>query len=224
MSGSEYYYSEIFLSAQSEGHYSGVPTIWIRTWGENKETPAEISKQIRKLLPDGSFKQSGLNQDIHMAFTGGEPLLEQSMVIDLVKQFVLEKDYPQYVTIETNGTQLLRPAFIQYFSNDHKHIELFFSISPKLYISGGGWEDAIKPETVAAYRKLSNSGQLKYVVNNTKRTWDEVSRATAFYREHGVDYPVFIIPVGGEKGNQDSIQREIAEECSLRGYIFSPKI
>jgi organic radical activating enzyme len=32
-----YYVSEIFKSIQGEGHYTGVPTIWIRSFGCNLE-------------------------------------------------------------------------------------------------------------------------------------------------------------------------------------------
>lgn len=31
----KYRYSEMFMSMQGEGHYTGVPTVWYRTWGCN---------------------------------------------------------------------------------------------------------------------------------------------------------------------------------------------
>ena len=38
----KYYYSEIFHSIQGEGHYTGVPTTWLRFFGCNLECNGKI--------------------------------------------------------------------------------------------------------------------------------------------------------------------------------------
>ncbi len=288
----EYRYSETFLSIQGEGQYTGVPTVWFRSWGCNfecggfsqdnpedkttwvldhkrldvskyktleelpvwkrgcdssyswakkfahlahKDTAENIAKELTGYLPDGKFVKD-FNFDYHLAFTGGEPLMSQSMIVDVITNLQADKNLPRHITIETNGTQSLRTDFRQLFvplacdwqDPDHgllgRRTELFFSVSPKLFLSGESWDDAIKPKVVAEYRSLSDAGQLKYVCDNSQKAWDQVEKATDLYRKHSIEWPVWIMPVGGLKEDQEKIQRDVAEECLKRGYNFAPRL
>jgi len=197
-----------------------------------KDTAQGIAASICEYLPNGKFRHPDNGFDYHMAFTGGEPLMAQTMIVDVMKEFETNKNRPKYVTIETNGTQTLRDNFKEYFSplssdwsdGIERRLELFFSISPKLYLSGEKWDNAIKPEVVGQYAKLSDAGQLKYVCDNSQKAWDEIEKATELYRKAGVNYPVHIMPVGGLKEDQETIQREVAEACIERGYNFAPRL
>jgi 7-carboxy-7-deazaguanine synthase len=203
----------------------------------NKGTAAQITAEIRKYLrnehnPEGKFKHPKSGQWTHMAFTGGEPMMSQTALLAIMQQFDQEGDSPRYITIETNGTQELRSDFWKYWAplTTHwsdgigPHRELFFSISPKLYLSGELWDNAIKPDIVSRYHELSPKGQLKYVSNGTQRAWDEVDRATELYRKAGVTYPVWIMPVSATKEDQEKIQAEIAEGAIARGYNVAARV
>lgn len=315
----EYRYSEIFGNTfQGEGKYTGVNTVWYRSWGCNfncngfgqdnpydqstwkldylnldvskynsmeelpvfkrgcdssyswskkfsklsrKGTPKQIVDEIEKYLKNeynksGSFLHKKTKQWTHMAFTGGEPMLNQSAILGILLEFIYRNNFPKYVTIETNGTQMLREdfkKFIKYFyynvdveerkvvnpilsedyeKNNYKKIgpyypsknEWFWSVSPKLSISGEKWEEAIRPDIVKDYYKISKNGQLKFVVNNDERTWNEVEKAVSLYRDEGIDWDVWIMPVGAEKSDQEKIQAQIAEEALKRGYYVSPRV
>ncbi|MEM5877546.1 MAG: 7-carboxy-7-deazaguanine synthase QueE [Candidatus Aenigmatarchaeota archaeon] len=316
----EYRYSEIFGNTfQGEGKYTGVNTIWYRSWGCNfncngfgqtnpydpstwkldyqdidpskynsleelpvfkrgcdssyswskkfhnlsrKGTPTEIVNELEKYLknefnPKGKFLHPRTKQYIHMAFTGGEPMLAQSSLIGILLEFFHRDNLPPFVTVETNGTIPLREDLefiIRFFYPHHSdesefptnitklevekndsyrknnfnqkefQREWFWSVSPKLSISGEKWEDAIKPEVVKQYAKVSDNGQLKFVVDGSKKIWDEVEKAVDIYRDYDIDWDVWIMPVGATKEDQETIQAEISEEALKRGYYVAPRV
>ena len=103
-------------------------------------------------------------------------------------------------------------------------IEWFWSVSPKLFLSGEKWEDAIKPEVVADYKNLSNAGQLKYVSDGSQRSWDEVEKATDLFRKAGINWPVWIMPVGATVDGQNLVAAKVAEEAVTRGYNVAARV
>jgi hypothetical protein len=167
-------------------------------------------------------------------------MMSQTAIVDVMDQFAARDNPPRFITIETNGTQMPRPAFEnmvhQYFPDvegrtklilegkPDPQSELFWSVSPKLYLSGEMWDKAIKPEVLKAYKDLSNAGQLKYVCNGTDRAWDEVQRATDLYREAGINWDVWIMPVGADREMQESHQARIAEQAVERGYSVAARV
>ena len=251
----KYYYSEIFYSIQGEGHYTGVPTAWIRfflcnlqcngfgqidptnpdtydlpfldydvskikrvedlpvwekgcdssyTWAKKykhlmgQETPEVLANKIVDVLknednPEGKFLHPVSKQHQHLCITGGEPLMPtgQEATIGIYRELQKQDNLPSSMTFETNGTQMLRPNFIDWVKEIDT--EIFFSCSPKLFtVSGEESKKAIKPEVVAEYRKLSSKGQLKFVVGDKDREWNEMEEALEKFRSAGVDWPVWI--------------------------------
>lgn len=318
----EYRYSEIFGNTfQGEGKYTGINTIWYRSWGCNfncngfgqsnpydpstwkldyqdidpskynsleelpvfkrgcdssyswskkfhnlsrKGTPKKIVDELEKYLknefnPKGKFLHPKTRQYIHMAFTGGEPMLAQSSLIGILLEFFHRDNLPPFVTVETNGTIPLREdlefiikLFYPHHSDESKFLpnisklrenveveknnfrknfdpkefqrEWFWSVSPKLSISGEKWEDAIKPKVVKQYTRVSDNGQLKFVVDGSEKIWDEVEKAVDIYRNHDINWDVWIMPVGATKEDQETIQAEISEEALKRGYYVAPRV
>lgn len=202
---------------------------------QHKHTAEEICNLIRQSMyhptnPDGLFnKKDGTEQ--HLCFTGGEPLMKhaQEAAIGIVDHFVTEGDYPHYMTWETNGTQPLTSEFANYFG-DYAG-EVFFSISPKLFTTSGEKpEDAIKADIVQSYTEVSSWGQLKFVVNGTEQSWDEMERTVQLFRDAGVTYPVWVMGVGAtleaQKGTEAGYigEAKIATEAFKRGYNYSSRV
>lgn len=77
---------------------------------------------------------------------------------------------------------------------------------------------------LAHYKAISDAGQLKFVSNGTDRAWDEVARATEVYREAGINWDVWIMPVGADREMQESHQARIAEAAVERGYSVSARV
>lgn len=191
-----------------------------------KETAAIIAGRLRDLLPGGVFCHPISAQDAHLAFTGGEPMMQQPAIMAVLNALRDGGDAPNRITVETNGTRPLSKAFATYLARmlADSGKEWFWSVSPKLRTSGEAWGNTIKPEIVGAYANASPHGQLKYVVDGDERTWDEVEQATALYRDVGVTFPVFIMPVGGRVEDQHRIAAKIAEQTIQRGYNLAPRV
>lgn len=63
------------------------------------------------------------------------------------------------------------------------------------------------------------------MVNGTQESWDEVEENTRLFREAGVDWDVYIMPVGATKEEQeDPMIAEIAVEAMKRGYHVSGRL
>ena len=283
----KYYYSEIFHSIQGEGHYTGVPTAWIRfflcnlqcsgfgqtdptnpdtyelpfenfdvstvdrvedlpvwekgcdssyTWAKKfkglmgHETPSALANKIIDVMrnesnPDGLFLHPITKQRQHLCITGGEPLLPtgQEATIGIYEELKRQDNLPESITFETNGTQKLRPDFIKWSGN--VDTEIFFSCSPKLFtVSGEKTERAIKPENVATYLQVSKKGQLKFVVGSTEREWDEMESTVDKFKKVGIDWPVWIMPVGARAEEQTTTAGQVAEKAFKRGYNVAARV
>ncbi|NJO60951.1 MAG: 7-carboxy-7-deazaguanine synthase QueE [Richelia sp. RM2_1_2] len=208
----------------------------------HQETAAEICNKIENAIsnehnPQGKFCHPKTNQWIHIAFTGGEPMMQQSAIVDIMEEFERRNNIPIYVTVETNGTQPIRDTFANMITRFYTTSEFggmaddalgapewFWSCSPKLSTSGEKWENAIKPTILAEYNNLSKHGQLKFVVDGSDNAWNEVASAVAIYRYVDVNWPVWIMPVGSSGAQQESIQAYICEESFRRGYNFSARV
>jgi organic radical activating enzyme len=189
--------------------------------------------------PNGLFQHPLTQQETHMAFTGGEPMLNQDAIVDIMTCFYEWCNVPRFVTVETNGTKPLKDPLFDlitsfYTSDEFGGLvddergapEWFWSCSPKLWSTAGEKpKKAIKPEYLARYNEVSPHGQLKYVVNGTQQSWDEVEEHTQAFRDVGIEWPVYIMPVGAtmEEQSEDVIP-EIAVEAMKRGYYFSGRL
>ena len=283
----KYHYSEIFHSIQGEGHYTGVPTAWLRfflcnlqcngfgqvdptdpstyelpfedfdvgsvkrvedlpvwekgcdssyTWAKKfkglmgHETPTVLANKIVDVIkndsnPEGKFLHPVSKQHQHLCFTGGEPLMitAQAATVAIYKELEKQKNLPGSITYETNGTQTLKEPFKEWIKNCDT--EIFFSVSPKLFtVSGEKTEKAIKPETVAEYYKLRKTGQLKFVVGEKDREWDEMESAIEKFRNAGVEWPVWVMPTGAREEEQVSGAGKVAEKAFKKGYNVAARV
>jgi len=127
------------------------------------------------------------------------------------------------VTIEINTTQNLHNEFFNYLS-DNNRIQVTFSCSPKLSVSGESWDDAIKPDVARQYQLVGGSDlYLKFVVADRSDV-DEVTRAVQQYRDAGVECPVYLMPLGGRSEEYSLNVQEVAELCMERGWRFTPRL
>jgi len=283
----KYYYSEIFYSIQGEGHYTGIPTAWIRfflcnlqcngfgqlnptnpdtyelpfeefdvstvtrvedlpvwnkgcdssyTWAKKykhlmgQATASELADKVIDILkndsnPTGSFLHPVSRQQQHLCITGGEPLMPQSQkaFIEVYKELVKRNNIPESITFETNGTQKLTDEFKELVRTIDT--EIFFSISPKLWtVAGEKREKAIRPDIIKEYRELSLQGQLKFVLGNKDEQWNEMEEVLKLFRSTGIDYPVWIMPVGAREEEQSATAGEVAKRAFQRGYNVAARV
>jgi 7-carboxy-7-deazaguanine synthase len=214
---------------------------------QKKETGAEIVESIRKSMvnefnPDGDFIHPFSKQRAHLVLTGGEPLMKhaQSGVLDMWEAYKSkpDKERPRNITFETNGTQPLTDEFVSSFSNRGFFSgELFFSCSPKLFtVSGEENKRAILPHVIKQYDDLATlnrirtqdtqapNGQLKFVMGTKKEQWDELDTVIKQIRDAGVNWPVWIMPIGAREEHQRDIAGDVANMAQARGYCVSARV
>ena len=97
-------------------------------------------------------------QDIHLCFTGGEPLMKRSQVAvtEIMSALRTYGRMPNNITFETNGTQPLSEDFVEHFDKGGLFSgNLFWSFSPKLFnVSGVKREKEITPTDLQTYRMM----------------------------------------------------------------------
>jgi len=163
----------------------------------------------------------------HLVITGGEPLLKRNQ--PFLVEFIEQSEY-KYVTIETNGTQLLTKEFnramIDLMSKDE--LILTFSVSPKLSISGEPYEKAIVPSAVQQYADLFKApcamgrGEvyLKFVARDSLCI-PEVQQAV---KDYNIDCDVYLMSEGATIEGQMITEREVSDLCLKYDYKFSPRL
>ena len=187
--------------------------------------------ELTALLPHGTFQHPVTKQWVHMVFTGGEPLLHptQPGIVGVLEEFKKRNNFPNYVTVETNGTRELSDELADYILHNYElapeNREWFWSISPKLWSTAGEKpKRAIKPDFVGRYAEVSSRGQLKYVVNGSEESWREVEENTKLFRDAGCDFPVWIMGVGGTLEGLKVTEADIADEAIARGYNYTSRV
>ena len=198
----------------------------------NYATEQELVDEIVKLLPTGKWKHTVTGQTYDWCLTGGEPLMNQKAIIALYEEMYKRDNFPYDIQVESNGTQELSPAFIQLVRETTRGRMLgstnwYWSFSPKLHsVSGEPPEKAWKPECIKQAWDVNPKGWLKFVVNGTEEAWAEVAAKTAELKKLGVDFPVFIMPVGALKSQQEDTTHvaSIANRAIKEGYHVSGRI
>ena len=101
--------TQMFYTINGETTHSGVPTLFIRTYGCNVkcsycDTPQEGKHSVRLELTNIAKRAIDMAKEheiTDICITGGEPLVN-SKEVDLLAEYLTEKGYTVY--IETNGT------------------------------------------------------------------------------------------------------------------------
>jgi 6-pyruvoyltetrahydropterin 2'-reductase len=209
-------------------------------------TGKELAEKLRDILrnesnPEGYFMHPVSYQHQHLCITGGEPLMRhaQKAFVELYEELKNQNGGPYYelnqnsgsnipasVTFETNGTQPLTNDFANYLANAGvMRSEIFFSISPKLWtVAGEKKSKAIKIDTIKQYFDTSRAGQLKFVVGNDDRQWEEMEDTVSDIRKAGVRYPVWIMPVSATAEDQLATAGGVAERAFRRGYNVAARV
>lgn len=165
---------------------------------------------------------------IHLILTGGEPMLPgwQKAYHDLVEHLYLQDPGRgmMKVTIETNGTQPLLKQYAQggaFLSN----VNLTWSVSPKLSISGHAAEESICPDVIASYLEQSNDLYLKFVVA-APSDFDEVDHVVKQIEQAcQTRLKVYIMPEGGTVDEyQKHSTLDLVGEAVKRGYNITPRL
>lgn len=252
----KYRLSEQFFSIQGEGKFAGQPSLWARVFGCNLKCPGfpcdteyswngdfvdqttsltaiEIVDNWIEMLktkdnPNGLLRHPITGNDVHLVFTGGEPLLPkyQKMIIEVYNELQSRNlnNTPINISVESNGTQPLSADFIEFLDTDYVWMYFFFSFSPKLETVSGE-KEAVNYTNIANVLK-EYEGQLKFVCDETDECESEldavVSRLNSEKSTWQAPYDYWVMPLGTTREDQLQIA-PIVEKYQAKGFKIATR-
>ncbi|MBZ0263847.1 7-carboxy-7-deazaguanine synthase QueE [bacterium] len=216
--------NEIFYSLQGEGRFSGYSAIFIRlqycnlgcswcdtryTWEKNAIDSGheldfhEIVARVKKLIP------ASIKSKPHIIFTGGEPMLHQEQLPELIK--LLNSVGFDFFEIETNCTILPNEQILELIT--------WWNCSPKLSNNRIAKEERIKSDVIQLLAAQPNR-DFKFVVRNE----DDVLDIFESYGDWVPHDSIWLMPEGLTRADQLRAMPEIVELCIRYGLRFSPRI
>lgn len=219
---------EIFYTLQGEGPSCGQPAVFVRlsncnlscswcdtpyTWNFEKvrsDHPEKYVKQNQQTelsLDELREKINRYPDNAILVITGGEPMLQQKDITELVYGKPLNVDR---IEIETNGTIV-------------PDTELFsrcqFNVSLKLANSGMATDKRLRPEAVAAY--VQANSVFKFVVDSVA-DYDEIEEIISRYN---IDNSrVWLMPQGRTAEELNDKLSWLADVCIANGFNLTNRL
>lgn len=199
---------EIFHSIQGEGKNAGINSIFLRTSGcnlncsfcdtqyhrEGQET--DLQEALKKVLEIDSY---------NLVITGGEPLLWQKQLYEIIK------DIPHYVTIETNGTIVPQEEMLERVDE--------WSVSPKLASSGNDIDKRLNYDALSIMNDFNCN--FKFVISS-ENDIDEVNKIVE--QLHLPNSRIWLMPEGQTPDEITEKSPWVVELCKKYNYNFSPRL
>jgi organic radical activating enzyme len=198
----------------------------------HNETVEEIVDRLTNLMksvdnPEGEFIHPITNQDTQLAFTGGEPMLNQPAMIDIVREFQRRGNCPRTITVETNATKPLSADLKDFIETEYANglgYRWHWAMSPKLHTVSGEVDAVIAYRIFEYAQVMGSTAVLKFVHNGSDAAWAEVTKYQydiyEFFKSAEQHPPeMWIMPVGATKDAQELPSvGEISMEAMKRGY------
>ena len=226
---------KIFYTVEGEGEYVGCPSVFMRlsmcnltckgfasadspngcdsfiSWSvKNKMTFEEIFE----FMAQNSY-QCHLKDGAIWKITGGEPLIQQNKLLNLVREFTKRFGFIPHIDFETNATIQPAPEWRSVY-------KATFTTSPKLSNNGDPVEKRYKP-AVLKWHVDNNSG-FKFVINN-EDDLQEVFEKYVYAPDIGVPMNrIWLMPCCGSRDEHTEKAAMVAELCKRHKLKFSPRL
>lgn len=223
--GDSVHIAEIFYSIQGEGPSVGRPSIFLRTSGCNlncvwcdtieimgmKNTKemrtCEVSDVIQEYLVN--------NSSSILVITGGEPLIHESDISEVLKEILSRNVTIPWIEIESNATIFPNDIIRNYVNQ--------FNLSPKISSAKPG-SNAYKQEVIEQYVDLALHTDkkvcFKFVVDNE----EDVKEVSTTYFKIIPRELIWLMPKGSTKEQLSITYPRVAEYCKDFGLNFSPRL
>lgn len=224
---SKLHISETFVSMQGEGISVGCPAVFLRLKGCVLNCSfcdtAEVWKQgtaydipvLFDLFSKRGWFQLLADQH-HLIVTGGDPLLQQSALVDFF-DYCMNRNVPVdrwTIEVENQGSLMPSPMLLPYIAQ--------WNISPKLSNSGEPFEKRIKPDILRAHATNCQAVTIfKFPIKEEEELQEvEHIRALAGIRKSQVQ----LMPLCSTRKEHEEVGRKVAAMCIREGYGFSPRL
>ena len=213
--------SEIFHSVQGEGTNVGKPSVFLRTaacnlkcsWCDTKYTwdwdNYDYNKEVKE-MEIKEIKNELLKFDAkNLVITGGEPLLQQDVLIKLFEEI---KSLDYFIEIETNCT--IKPAIelLNYVDQ--------WNVSPKLANSGNRLQMCEISECYNFFSGQTNSF-FKFVVSDNK----DLEEIESLVKKYNLDRKRVLLMPQAANRNEYFIRKDIVHDFSKRlGFGYSGRM
>lgn len=225
---------KIFYTIEGEGEYAGYPSVFMRlsmcnltckgfasadspngcdsfiSWSVKNRMSFE---DVFDYMTKNSF-QHHLKDGAIWKITGGEPLIQQKALLELVDQFIFRFGYVPKIDFETNATIMPDYQWVDWKAT--------FTTSPKLSNNGDPVEKRYKPEVLKWH--VNNKSGFKFVINDEK---DLLEVFEKYIYNPDVKVPrerVWLMPCCGSRAEHTEKASMVAEICKKHGLKFSPRL
>lgn len=221
---------ELFHTLQGEGPSIGAPAVFLRLsrcnlhcvwcdtpytwnwektpWKHHDDRKFSKAEQILEISPEDLAPKITAYQFNRLVITGGEPLLQQNELIDLLRLF---KDIP-HLEIETNGTQTP--------SSGLDALITAYNVSPKL--SNSGMEESLrwKNESLKFFAG-SEKAVFKFVVVSEP----DIAELQTLQERYNIPADrIFLMPEGRSPIEMQQKSHWLADLCRDQGYRYTPRL
>jgi len=225
---------KLFYTLEGEGEYVGYPSVFMRlsmcnltckgfasadsphgcdsfiSWSvKNRMTFKDVFNYMTQNSYNCYLKDGAI-----WKITGGEPLIQQKALLELVDQFIFRFGFLPRIDFETNATIIPDQQWLDWKAT--------FTTSPKLSNNGDPVEKRYKPEVLKWHVK-NNSG-FKFVISDEKDLTEVFEK---YIFEPNIKVPkerVWLMPCCGSREEHVEKAPIIAELCKKHGLKFSPRL
>jgi len=152
----------------------------------------------------------------HVVLTGGEPMLQQTALIELASVLRVRG---HSVEIETNGTVKPKASDWLRIAEQHADIGVQFNVSPKLKSSGVAWDKAIDIDALLDYKHLG--AIFKFVITDSF----DLVQVRYLHKELALDNKsIYLMPEGRTQAEILAKLPELFEVCAAEDFVLTPRL
>lgn len=225
----------MFYTIEGEGEYAGYPSVFMRlamcnltckgfasadsphgcdsfiSWSvKNRYTTEQV---LDTLQQDGHVEH--LRNKAIWKITGGEPLIQQKVLLNLAQAFVHRFNFIPKIDFETNATIAPEEEWQTQF-------RATFTTSPKLSNNGDPEEKRYKPAVLRWH--VQHGSSFKFVINEQK----DLDEVYSKYIQHPdvlvPKHRVWLMPCCGSRAEHVEKATMVADLCKTHDLKFSPRL
>jgi 7-carboxy-7-deazaguanine synthase len=167
------------------------------------------NQEVKQLSIVDTNRQIIRSSCSHLVITGGEPLIQQAALVQLLETLKVERKF--FVEIETNGTIIPCKKLINLVNQ--------WNVSPKLTSAGNGSYASEKSQCFEAFKKTNS--YFKFVIQSE----NDLADFEVMVEKYGIPQDkVILMPEANDVNLLKERSKKLFAFCEERGYNFSTRL